>query len=132
MNGESIRVGRGRVDVGRWATGACAGAVGAAVASIVLFAAGTADPAEVGVEALGVLLVPGAVFGLLYAGLASLPRVATYASRPRTGVLVGAGYGVLFWTTTVAGGGISGGVFVACLAFGTVVGVLYAVSPYRA
>lgn len=76
--------------------------------------------------------MPGALFGLLYAGIASIGVVAALATEPRTGGVVGLGYGVLFWVTTIIGDSITVSGLLAALTFGIVIGLLYAVSPYHA
>lgn len=116
--------------MGKWLTGASAGAVGAAIASGILIAMGATALAELTAGSLGVLLVPGAVFGLLYAAIASVPTVSRLATEPRTGFALGLGYGLLFWVTTVVVGTVTASGLLASLAFGTVIGLLYAVSPY--
>jgi hypothetical protein len=118
------------VDPGRWLTGAVAGAVGAVVGSLVLYVTGSFDPSAVGVEALGVLFVPGAVFGLLYAGIVGFGRLAALAATPRTGALLGLAYGFLFGLTTLVGGSTDTSTLLAGVAFGCVIGVLFALSPY--
>lgn len=131
MAGESTQTGYSRINGGKWATGAGAGAVAAAVASGILIGSGATDPAALTLKSLGVLLMPGAVFGLLYTGIASLPPLTTIATQPRTGVVMGVGYGILFWMTTILGGTITTSGLLASLAFGVVIGLLYALSPYR-
>lgn len=125
----SIATGVGGIDAARWLTGAGAGAVGAVAGSLVLFAAGAFEVSELSVEALGVLFVPGAAFGLVYAGIAGVDRIAGLAAEPRTGGAVGLVYGVLFWATTLIGGSVTVGGLLAGLAFGATIGVLYACSP---
>ena len=127
---EAKTTGRGRIDGGRWLTGAVAGAAGAAVAAIILIGVGLVDPVDLGVEAMGVLLMPGAVFGLAYAGLATVPRVADLAAAPATGTALGLGYGVLFWLSTLLTGPATTSGLLASLAFGAVVGLLYGASAY--
>ena len=121
---------RGRIDVARWLTGAVAGAGGAVVAAGILIGIGPVDPAELGPEAAGVLLVPGAVVGLAYAGLATVNRVADVATDQATGLALGLGLGVLFWLSTLLTGPVTASGLLASLAFGAVVGLLYASSPY--
>lgn len=127
---ETARSRIGGIDAGTWLTGAAAGAVGAAVASVMLYASGAFDPAAVGIGAVGVLFMPGAVFGLIYAGLARLDRLSALAREPETGVLLGLGYGFLFWVTTVVGSEFAPSGLLAGLTFGVVIGFLFAVSPY--
>lgn len=117
---------------GAIAAGALAGAVGAAIAAGVLIAMDTTLLTTLGGDALGVLLMPGAVFGALYALLAQIPLIADLATEPRTGLLVGVGYGLLFWSTTIPGGANPQRTLVASLVFGAVIGLLYASWPYRA
>lgn len=117
------------IDGGRWLTGAGAGAVGAVAASIVLFATGGFDLSTVSVEMLGVLFMPGAVFGLFYAALAGIERLSVLAAEPVTGLGLGVVYGLGFWLTTVVGSSFDLGGLLAGVAFGVVVGLLYAVSP---
>ncbi|PSP99869.1 hypothetical protein BRC94_06445 [Halobacteriales archaeon QS_5_70_17] len=127
---ESIAAGTERIDPGRWLTGAVAGAIGAVAGSLVLFAAGAFEVSELSVEVLGVLFVPGAAFGLVYAGIAGVDRIASLAADPRTGGAVGIAYGVLFWATTLTGGPATAGGLLSGLAFGGTIGVLYARSPF--
>lgn len=130
MGAEPTTSGLERINAGKWLTGAGAGAVGAVAGSLVLFALGAFELADVTVEALGILVMPGAVFGLVYAGIASIDAIAARATEPRTGVLVGLGYGGLFWVTTIIGDSITASGLLAALTFGVVLGLLYAVSPY--
>lgn len=118
------------IDAGPWLTGAAAGAVGAAVAAAVLFVTGSVDPAAVSVEAAGILVMPGAAFGLLYAAVAAVDRVGALAAEPFSGLAVGTVYGLLFWLTTLVGNEFSVGGLLAGLAFGSVIGLLYGASPY--
>lgn len=118
------------IDAGEWLSGAGAGAVGAAAATVVLYATGAFYLSEVTVGVVGVLVMPGAAFGLIYAALARVDRVAALATEPRTGALLGLGYGVLFWLTTIVGGSITPGGLLGGLTFGVVIGLLYARSPY--
>ena len=127
---EAKTTGRGRIDGGRWLTGAVAGAAGAAVAAIILIGVGPVDPVDLGGEAMGVLLMPGAVFGLAYAGLATVPQVADVATDPATGLVLGLGFGVLFWLSTLLTGPVTTSGLLASLAFGAVLGLLYGASPY--
>lgn len=130
MAGEPTAAGQGRTNGAKWLTGAGAGAAAAAMASVVLIGMGATEPSELTVGSIGVLLMPGAAFGLLYAGIASVPPITALATEPRTGVVVGVGYGILFWVTTIVGGAITTSGLLASLAFGVVIGLLYAISPY--
>lgn len=118
------------IDVGKWLTGAVAGSLGALVATGVLYATGSFDPSTVTVEALGVLFMPGAVFGLVYTAIASVDRVAPLAAAPTTGLGLGLLYSTVFWVTTLIGNSFSVGGLLAGLAFGSTIGILYALSPY--
>lgn len=115
---------------GRWLTGAVTGAIAAAVAALVLYSFGTFEVSDVGVETLGILIMPGAAFGLLYAAIASIDRVSTLSQRPGFGLVVGLGFGILFWLTTVIGQSFNLSGLLAGLTFGGVIGVLYALSPF--
>lgn len=130
MSTNTITSGRGRIDIGKWLTGAGVGAVAAVAASIILLATGTFDPSAVTIEVLGVLIMPGAVFGLLYAGLTSVGRLTDLATESRTGVVLGLIYGILFWGTTIIGDAITIGGLLASITFGVILGELFAVSPY--
>lgn len=130
MGAETTTSGLDRINMGKWLTGAGAGAVGAVAGSLVLFALGAFELSDVTVEVLGILVMPGAVFGLVYATIASIDTVAARATEPRTGVVVGLSYGVLFWVTTIVGDSITASGLLAALTFGVVLGLLYAVSPY--
>jgi hypothetical protein len=130
MAAEPTAVGRRRINAGKWLTGAGAGAIGAALAWVLLIAMGETALSDISVESLGVLLMPGAVFGLVYAGFASLDRVSALATEPRTGAVLGLGYGLLFWVTTIIGSAISPSGLLVGVTFGTSIGLLYAVSPY--
>lgn len=132
MGAETPTTGLDRINPGKWLTGAGAGAVGAVAGSFVLFALGTVELSDITPEMLGILVMPGALFGLLYAGIASIGVVASLATEPRTGGVVGLGYGVLFWVTTIIGDSITASGLLAALTFGIVIGLLYAVSPYHA
>lgn len=103
--------------------------MGAVAASVVLFAAGSFEPSTMSVEMLGVLFVPGAVFGLFYAALVSIDRLAVLAAEPVTGLGLGVVYGLGFWLTTVVGSSFELGGLLAGVTFGVVIGLLYAVSP---
>ena len=127
---EATTTERKRIDGGRWLTGGVAGAAGAAVAAGILIGVGPVVPADLGVEAMGVLLMPGAVFGLAYAGLATVPQVADVATDPATGLVLGLGFGVLFWLSTLLTGPVTTSGLLASLAFGAVLGLLYGASPY--
>lgn len=115
---------------GKWLTGALAGAVGAIVASLILYVTGAFHPSEVGVEALGILFMPGAVFGLTYTAIVSFGRLTDLAESPWTGMMLGFVYGILFGLTTVVGGSLSQSNILASVAFGSLIGVVYALSPY--
>lgn len=128
MATESARLELWGRDVGKWMTGAVAGAISVLLAFGVRVALGA--PGDVTtVQILGILLMPGAVFGLIYTGIVSISRLNSYATEPQTGVLLGLVFGLLFWVTTIIGStvtihGLAGGV-----SFGLGIGVLYAVSP---
>lgn len=117
------------MDVGRWVTGAVAGAISVLLAFGVRVAFGA--PGDVTtVQLLGILLMPGAIFGLIYTGIVSISSLNSYAMEPQTGILLGLIFGLLFWVTTIIGStftihGLAGG-----LTFGLGIGFLYAVSPY--
>lgn len=130
MSAESTTFPIRSINAGKWLTGAGVGAVGAVAASVVLFAMGAFDLSTVTVEMLGVLFMPGAVFGLLYTAIASFERIAPLTTKPQTGVVLGLLYGILFWLTTIIGDAFSLGGFLAGVTFGIVIGLLYAVSPY--
>lgn len=130
MSAESTTFPIRSINAGKWLTGAGVGAVGAVAASVVLFAMGASDLSTVTVEMLGVLFMPGAVFGLLYTAIASFERIAPLTTKPQTGVVLGLLYGILFWLTTIIGDAFSLGGFLAGVTFGIVIGLLYAVSPY--
>jgi len=115
---------------GRWLTGGVAGAIGAVGAALLLYVMSSFHPSDVGIEAIGILFMPGAVFGLLYAGIVSLGGFGELARTPRTGVLLGFGYGLLFGLSTVIGGSFTLSTVVAGVLFGCLIGGLYAVSPY--
>lgn len=131
MGPETTATGLDRINAGKWLTGAGAGSVGAVVASLVLFALGAFQLSDLTPEAIGIVLMPGAVFGLVYAGIASFDTVGALAKTPRTGVVVGLGYGLLFWMTTIIGNSITASGLLAAFTFGVVIGLLYAVSPSR-
>lgn len=130
MASRTVGDGLAGIEWGPWLTGAVAGAIAAAVALLVLFAMGTFELSDTGLEILGILIMPGAVFGLLYAGVASIKRVSPLARRPGFGVVLGLAYGILFWLTTVIGQSFSLSGLLAGLTFGVVIGVLYAISPF--
>lgn len=129
MKTERLGIRDGGINHGKWLTGAVAGAVGAFAASIVLFATDAFELSELGIEAVGILFMPGAVFGLLYAGLASIERLRSLTSEPQTGVVVGLLYGIAFSLTTLVGGSFSVSSLLAGVTFGVTIGVVYAISP---
>jgi len=80
-------------------------------------------------------LVPFAVlWGVLYAGLASIDRIQRLAATPRTGVPLGVAYSALAWIGPQFGEPIGQGTFtvngaVQVVLFGAVLGPVYAYSP---
>ncbi|MFC4450630.1 hypothetical protein [Halorussus aquaticus] len=93
----------------RWLGGAVAGLLAGVVFGLYLqFVAGVlpATGGSGGTETLAsdwaVHLFHSVVFALVYAGLASWPRVEAVADRPATGAILGAGYGVVVWAVAVA------------------------------
>ena len=78
-------------------------------------------------------LIPYAVlWGLLYAGVASVDRIGRLASKPTTGTLLGVAFGFVVWWGPQMGKPIgefvSVNAAVQAAAFGAVVGLLYALS----
>ena len=78
-------------------------------------------------------LIPYAVlWGLLYAGVASVARIERLAADPRTGAPMGVAYGFLVWWRPQVGKPLGEHVSVdgavQATAFGLVVGLLYAYS----
>lgn len=130
METERLGFGDAGIDHGKWLTGALAGAVGAVAASIVLYATDAFELSNVGIEAVGILFMPGAVFGLLYTALVSIEWLREPASVPQTGIVVGLLYGIAFSLTTLVSGSFDVGSLLAGVTFGVTIGVLYAISPY--
>lgn len=130
MKTERLEFAHAGINHGKWLTGALAGAVGAFAASIVLFATGAFELSTLGIEAVGILFMPGAVFGLLYTALVSFERLREPASEPKTGIVIGLLYGIAFSLTTLVGGSFDVSSLLAGVTFGVTIGVLYALSPY--
>lgn len=95
---------RDRPETSRLVGGAIAGlAAGLAFGLYLQFVVGVLPPREevVGPETLAyswtVHLSHSLVFALVYVGVASFPRVARFADRPATGLVLGAAFGVGLW-----------------------------------
>lgn len=136
-----------------WASGAAGGIVAAVLTGLIIqFAFDPAVltesiPAAVGLSGLPagwvVLLLFGAVLGLVYAAAAALDPVAEYAGVPGTGVAVGLAFGLVLWVLAVVVTPIWLGVVgvengydatniravLGYALFGVVVGLVYALSP---
>ena len=108
MAGTETAVRRDRRGAHRWIAGAVAGLAAGVVFGLYLQFVVDLLPATgevAGVEALAtdwaVHLLHSVVFALVYAGIASWPRVAEYADRAATGAVLGAGYGAAVWLVAV-------------------------------
>jgi len=118
-----------RTVIGTWHTG-----VGAGIASVIPMI--LYDTVWLGNELFPAFgLVPFAVlWGVLYAGLASIDRIQRLAATPRTGVPLGVAYSALVWMGPQVGEPIGQGTFtvngaVQVVLFGAVLGLVYAYSP---
>ena len=118
-----------RTMIGTWHTGAGVGT--ASVIPMILY-----DTVWLGNELFPAFgLVPFAVlWGVLYAGLASIDRLDRLAKTPRSGVALGIAYSALVWMGPQVGEPIGQGTFtvngaVQVVLFGAVLGFVYAYSP---
>lgn len=138
-----------------WLSGAVGGLVSAAVTAIVLLGFDRAIlsagiPAVLDASGLGagfaVLLAIGLLAGLGYAALAGVTPLRPYAAVPDTGAPLGLAYGLLLWVVALfavplalGGPGLDIGTYgltlqglVSFALFGTVIGLVYGMSPYTA
>lgn len=137
-----------------WITGIVAGLVSAIITGIIIqfgfdpAILSSGIPAGFGVSGLSVgwaiFIGIGIILGLIYAGVTRIGRLAGLVGRPRTGVYIGIGYGLVLWVLAVilvpilVGSGAGGvgeyavnlrGVLSFAL-LGIIIGLVYAVSPY--
>lgn len=115
--------------VGTWYAGVGAGIAG--VIPMIVF-----DAAVFGNELfLAFGLFPFALlWGLVYAGVASVDRIGRLAGTPRTGVPTGVAYSFLVWMGPQVGEPIGQGTFTLAgtfqvVVFGAVLGLVYAYAP---
>lgn len=133
----------GDTDLRAWLSGVAGGLVAVILTGLVMQFAFDPTilsedvPGAVGLAGLAggwlVLLLSGALVGLLYAGIAALDPVAGYAILPNTGAFVGLVFGIVLWLLAVAVFGYDVTDLQALLGyalFGLVVGLVYGVSPY--
>lgn len=115
--------------IGKWHVGVGAGIAG--VIPMVVFnmvVVGNDFPSLFGLLPFAVL------WGLVYAGMASIDRVAPVAKEPVTGVGLGVTFGFLVWMGPQVGEPLGQGVFtvngvIQIVLFGAVLGAVYAYSP---
>lgn len=134
-----------------WLSGALAGVAAALITGVGIQLGIDATiisrdiPSSVGTSGLAagwvVLLVIGAVVGLVYAGLVQLDALAGWAASPTAGAALGIAYGLALWVGALVvvpllvGGSIGAYALtvrgaLAYAVLGGIVGLGYAVSPY--
>lgn len=102
---------RDGADLYEWLSGLGAGLIGSIVAGLVIqfgFDATVLSegiPASIGREGFAagwvLLLLSGAILGLIYAGVARIETVRAYAILPGSGAWVGLLYGLVIWVIAV-------------------------------
>lgn len=127
LNTTTSRV--GRIVIGKWHTGVGAGI--AAVIPMILY-----NFVWLGNDLFPLFgLLPYAMlWGVLYAGIATIDRIEQVATDPLTGVVIGIIYSVLVWMGPQVGEPLGQGVFtvggaIQIVVFGVVLGLVYAYSP---
>lgn len=130
MASETASQGLGRVIVGRWHTG-----VGAGIAGVIPMIVFNTFWVGNSFESLFSLLPFAVLWGVAYAGVASVGPLARLATAPPTGVGAGVVYSFVVWMGPQVGEPIGQGVFtvngvVQIVLFGAVLGLVYAYSPY--
>lgn len=137
-----------------WLTGVAGGLAAAVVTGLVIqfgfdpTVLSSGIPGGFGLSGLvsgwAIFLVLGAVFGAVYAGFARAAHLRERAALPGPGVALGLGYGLVLWVLAVVvvplwlGGGLADvGTYavtlrgvVAFALLGTIIGLVYGVSPY--
>lgn len=94
-----------------WLTGAVAGLVSAVVTGVIILLAfnsaivTSAIPSVVGLSGLvagfAVLIVIGLVVGLVYAAVATIDPLSTWAAMPNSGAALGLGFGIVLWVLAI-------------------------------